>query len=109
MTPWTVAHQVPLSMGFSRQEYWSVLPFPSPGDLPDPGIEPGSPALQADFYHLSHHGRWCPREALANYFDFNEFLQDPDSSGIQGPLGPRMYRMGDVAKEVSDTGDVYRD
>ena len=48
VTPWTVAHQAPLSMGFSRQEYWSGLPFPSPGDLPDPGIEPGSPALQAD-------------------------------------------------------------
>ena len=46
--PWTVAHQAPLSMGFSRQQYWSGLPFPSPGDLPDPGIEPGSPALQAD-------------------------------------------------------------
>ena len=43
-----VAHQAPLSMGFSRQEYWSGLPYPSPGDLPDPGIEPGSPALQAD-------------------------------------------------------------
>ena len=48
MTPWTVACQVPQSMGFSRQEYWSGLPFPSPGDLPDPGIEPGSPALEAD-------------------------------------------------------------
>ena len=47
-TPWTVAHQAPLSMGFSRQEYWRCLPFPSPGDLPDPGIEPRSPALQAD-------------------------------------------------------------
>ena len=47
-TPWTVAHQAPLSMGFSRQEYWSGLPFPSQGDLPDPGIEPRSPALQAD-------------------------------------------------------------
>ena len=47
-TPWTVALQAPLSMGFSRQEYWSGLPFPSPGDLPDPGIEPRSPALQAD-------------------------------------------------------------
>ena len=47
-TPWTVAHQVPLSMGFSRQEYWSGLPFPSPGDLPNPRVEPGSPALQAD-------------------------------------------------------------
>ena len=47
-TLWTVAYQAPLSMGFSRQEYWSGLPFPSPGDLPDAGIEPGSPAFQAD-------------------------------------------------------------
>ena len=47
-TPWTVAYQASLSMGFSRQEYWSGLPFPSPGDLPDPGTEPGSPALEAD-------------------------------------------------------------
>ena len=46
--PWTVAHQALPSMGFSRQEYWSGLPFPSPGDLPDPGIEPRSPTLQAD-------------------------------------------------------------
>ena len=46
--PWTVACQAPLSMGFSRQEYWSGLPFPSPGDRPNPGNEPGSPALQAD-------------------------------------------------------------
>ena len=46
--PWTVAHQAPLSMGFSRQEYWSGLPFPSPGDLPDPGIKPRFPALEAD-------------------------------------------------------------
>ena len=47
-TLWTVAHQASLSIGFSREEYWSGLPFPSPGDLPDPGIEPGSLALQAD-------------------------------------------------------------
>ena len=47
-TPWTVAYQAPPSMGFSRQEYCRGLPFPSPGDLPDPGIEPGSSALQAD-------------------------------------------------------------
>ena len=47
-TPWTVAYQVLPSMGFFRQEYWSGLPFPSPGDLPTPGIKPGSPALQAD-------------------------------------------------------------
>ena len=48
VTPRTVADQAPPSMGFSRQEYWSGLPFPSPGDLPNPGIKPGSPALQAD-------------------------------------------------------------
>ena len=48
VTPWTVARQAPQSMEFSRQEYWSGLPFPSPGDLPKPGIKPGSPARQAD-------------------------------------------------------------
>ena len=48
VTPWTVAYQAPPSMGFSKQEYWSGFPFPSPGDLPDPGITPGSPAVQAD-------------------------------------------------------------
>ena len=58
-SPWAVAYQVPLSMGFSRQEYWSGLPFPSPGDLPNPGIETGSLALQPEppsepLYHLSH-------------------------------------------------------
>ena len=48
VTPWTVAYQSPPSMGFSKQECWSGLPIPSPGDLPYPGIEPGSPTLQAD-------------------------------------------------------------
>ena len=48
VTPWTVASEVPLSMGFSRQEYWSGLPFPSPGNLFNPGIEPVSPELQVD-------------------------------------------------------------
>ena len=48
-TLWTAAHEAPLSMEFSRQEYWSGLPFPSPGDLPDPGIKSGPPALQADY------------------------------------------------------------
>ena len=47
-TPWTVAYKAPLSMDFSRQEYWSGLPFPSPGDLPNPEMEPGSPELQTD-------------------------------------------------------------
>ena len=48
LTPWTIACQAPLSMGFPRQEYWSGLPFPSPGNLSDPGIKHGSPTLQAD-------------------------------------------------------------
>ena len=48
VTPWSVAHQVPLSLGFSRPEYWSMLQFPSQGDLSDPGIKSGSAALQAD-------------------------------------------------------------
>ena len=47
-TPWTAAYKAPPSMGFSRQEYWSGVSFPSPGDLPNPGIEPQSPALEAD-------------------------------------------------------------
>ena len=56
MTLWTIARQAPLSMGFSRQEYWSRLPFPPPGDLPDPGIEPVSlmsPALAGGFFTTS--------------------------------------------------------
>ena len=56
VTPWTVAYEAPPSMGFSRQEYGNGLPFPSPGDLPDPRIEPGSPALQADVLPSSHEG-----------------------------------------------------
>ena len=55
-TIWTVAHQTPLSTGFSRKEYWSGLPCPSPGNLPDPGIEPRSPIVQADSLLLSHRG-----------------------------------------------------
>ena len=58
-TPWTVPYQAPPSMGFSRQEYWSGLPFPSPGDLPDPGIEPGSPAFQADALTSEPPGKPC--------------------------------------------------
>ena len=60
VSPWTVAHQAPLSMKFSRQEYWSGLPCPSVGDLPDPGIEPGYPALQADY------GLELPRNPLCS-------------------------------------------
>ena len=74
VTPWTVAHQAPLSMGFSRQEYWSGLPFPSPGDLPDPGIEPVSPTLQVD-YLLSE----PQREECGEKFVFNKRSQYVES------------------------------
>ena len=71
-TPWTIAHQAPPSMGFSRQEYWSGLPFPSPGDLPDPGIKPRSPALQADTLTSA------PPEAL---FTHAQILKGKGSAG----------------------------
>ena len=61
-TPWAAALQAPLSMGLSRQECWSGLPFPSPGDLPNPGIEPRSPALQADS---------SPTELLGDYLNIS--------------------------------------
>ena len=57
VTLWTVAHQASLSMGFSRQESWSGVPFPSPGDLPDPGIEPTSPALVGGFFTTEPSGK----------------------------------------------------
>ena len=57
VTPWTIACQGPLSMGFSRQEYWSRLPFPSPGNVPKPGIKPRSPALQADSLPIETPGK----------------------------------------------------
>ena len=75
-TPWTVAHQAPSSMEFSRQECWSGLPFPSAGDLPDPEIEPGSPALQADALpseppgnpnRLFHFSLWFPMKLLQSF------------------------------------------
>ena len=65
VTPWTVAYQAAPSMGFSRQVYWSGLPFPSPGDLPDPGIKPESPALQADALPSEPPGKPGSRAGLA--------------------------------------------
>ena len=61
-TAWTIAHQAPPSMEFSRQEYWSRFPFPSPRDLPDPGIGPGSPALLADALRSEPPGN--PKESV---------------------------------------------
>ena len=76
VTPWAVAHQAPLSMGFSRQEYWSGLSFLSPGDLPAPGIEPVSPALAGRFFTTSatweaHFYLWPIHSSVANSW-FNQ-------------------------------------
>ena len=89
-TPWTIARQDPLSMGFSRQEYRSGLPFPSPGDFPNPGIEPRSPALQADALSSEpprkplprpqnktcsiRQNSTCERQDLLNVFTNNVFV-----------------------------------
>ena len=72
VTLWAVAHQAPLSMGFSRQEYWSGLSFPTPGNLPDPGIEPASlvsPALAGEFFTTAPSGK-----PTSSYGPINELL-----------------------------------
>ena len=73
VTPWTVAYQAPWTMGFTRQEYWSGLPWPSPGDLPDPGIEPGSSALQPDTLPSEPPGK--PWETYRLLFIYNRTLK----------------------------------
>ena len=78
MTPRTVAHQAPLSMVFVRQEYGSGLPFPSPGDLPNPGIEPGSPALQADSLASEPPGK----KSIKNAFSTSALLPSIDFSHL---------------------------
>ena len=82
-TLWTVAHQAPLSMEFPRQEYRSGLPFPSPGDLPDTGIEPTSPALQADFFFFSplrHQGSHSVKGLWINC-SYGQWVTQPISLG----------------------------
>ena len=74
---WTVAHQAPMSMEFSRQEYWSGKPFPSPGDLPNPGTEPGSPTLQADSLPSEPPGKPC----VCVYYIFFIHLPTDDHLG----------------------------
>ena len=75
MTPWNVAHQGPVSMGFPQQEYWGGLPFPYPEDLPDPGIEPTSTAWQVDTLPLGHQGaqEWYPNEKVSQSLVLTSF------------------------------------
>ena len=88
VTPWTVAHQAPLSMGFSRQEYWSGFPCPPPGDLPSPGIKPMSlvsPALAGGFFTTSAI-REAPRA-------FNVILQNSPSSTTPRVFPPTLAKI----------------
>ena len=95
MTSWTVAYQAPPSLGFSRQEYWSGLPLPSPGDLPDPGIEPRSPALQANALQSEPPGKFSVGKI--NMEDFGE-------EGVQRNHGLTLKRLSPSHKELMPSG-----
>ena len=82
VTPWTVARQAPLSMGFSRQEPWSGLPFPPPGELPDPGIEPRSPALWADALRTELRASVCDHWENRG-FDYTDLYWQSDVSAFE--------------------------
>ena len=93
-TPWTVACQAPLPMGFSRQEYWNGLPFPSPGERSDPGIEPRSPALQADSLLTELPGK--PKTACGISFPDHGLNPGPlhwdcEVSSATGPPGKPLF------------------
>ena len=92
-TQWTVAHQALPSMGFSRQEYWSGLPFPSPGDLPDPGIEPKSPALQVEFFTTEPPGK-VKVKLLSRVRIFARLLHPWDSPGKNTGVGCHFLLQG---------------
>ena len=86
---WTVAHQAPLSMGLSKQKYWSGLPFPPPGDLPNPGIKPispVSPALQADSLPRRHLGSPSTWLLLLSRFSRVQLCATPETAAHQAPL-----------------------
>ena len=107
-TPWTVAHQAPPSMGFPRQEYWSGLPFPSPGDLPNTGIEHLSPALAGGSLPLSHQGN------LSWGFEVVDKKKEFELSVMSRWMGqlsaPELMRQGGRTLACNNTGilDVVR-
>ena len=89
VTPWTISSQAPLAMGFPRQEYWSGLPFPPPGDLPHPGIKPRSAALQADSLSSEPPGKLL----LTFYLDFTQ-IRVEEAKGTCGARYGEMHAMG---------------
>ena len=100
-TPWTVAHQAPLSMGFIRHEYWSRLPFPSPGDLSDPEIKPGSSALQANSLPLSH----LPSKHNLSYLQDRVVIQP--HSPVRPTLSGFHWYLLIILSEVAARGNLF--
>ena len=100
MTPWTIAHQAPLSIGFSQQEYWSGLSFSSPGDLPDPGIEHGSPALQADSLPSELPGKTPGQEDGAFCFRHVEFAVSIGQLQFYRELGNSHMKLREIINVV---------
>ena len=106
-TPWPVARQVPLFMAFSRQEYWSELPFPSPGDLPDPGIEPVSPELAHGFFTTEPHGKPSYR-----YYIFKNKIKNKSCSTYRIPfhklsIGHNLNQVDDNDDRVQNVGQKH--
>ena len=95
--PWTVAYQVPPFMGFSRQAYWSGLPLPSPGDLPDPGIEPRSPTLQANSLPSEPTGRQGKRKSKQITVSMRKLLLwAPEAPSFWGPSEEPHWIIADI-------------
>ena len=111
MTPWTVAHKFPLSMGFSRQEYWSGLPFPSPGHLPDSWIKPTSHALAGGFFTTSatweahlYESRSESRSAVSNSLRLHELYSPWNSPGQNTGMSSHSLLQGIFPTQGSNSG-----
>ena len=96
VTPWTVARQAPLSMGFSRQEYWSGLPCPPPGNLPNPGIESASPGLPADSLLLSHEGSPMKTYLATGHLILKNTSPYKRKAAVQSQLPPTAFSVYEI-------------
>ena len=105
--PWTAAHQAPLSMGFSRQEYWSGLPFPSPGDLPHPGIKPRSPTLWTDALPSEPSGKSKQKWKSLNHVWLFETLWTIQSSGPNTGVGSLSLLQGIFSTQGLNPGLLH--
>ena len=104
VTPWTVAYQVPPSMGFSRQEYWSRLPFPSPGDLPNPGIEPRSPTLREA--HIGHYIAFYNNFCIITFIYLYKYTDLSEEQGGLVCCSPWGHKESDVTWRLNNNNRV---